>query len=73
MNNKKFEPNDFDLPKKANDFLEEYKALCKKHRLMVLSDGEEVQIGPYGDDLWQIEESTCHWITRFPKSIKELE
>jgi hypothetical protein len=39
-------------------FFEEYKQLCMKHGLMVLSDGEKVTIGGYDKDLWGIKNST---------------
>lgn len=57
---------DIELPERAKNFLKEYSELCKKHGLMVLSEGEQVQIAPYEEDLWGLEESTRHFITRFP-------
>lgn len=44
-------------------FLEEYKALCKKHGCLVLSDGEEVEVSPdkhlaTAPDPWGIEGTT---------------
>ena len=60
------------LTDRALKFLEEYEALCRKHGLMVLSDGEEVQLGPFHKDLWNVRESTEHFVSLFPERIKEL-
>ena len=44
-------------------FLDEYKALCRKHGCLVVSDGEDVEICPVRkiaeeDDPWGVEEVT---------------
>jgi len=61
-----------ELNDKAKNFLKEYSELCKKHGLMVVSDFEKVTIGAYEKDLWQIEESTIEWITRFPQDTQTM-
>ena len=43
------------------EFYKEYRELCKKHNLMVCSDGEEVQISKYEEGLWGLKESTERW------------
>lgn len=47
------------LPAAYRDFLEDYREICEKHKLMVLSDGEPVEIGPYDPALWDIEGNTA--------------
>ena len=37
---------------KMEAFLDEYRALCRRHGLMVFSDGEAVQIGDADEELW---------------------
>lgn len=47
------------IPNEVDAFIREYEALCKKHRLMVLSEGEPVTVGEYEKDLWGIREYTA--------------
>ena len=42
-------------------FLGEYEALCRKHNLMVFSDGESVEVDEADENLWGINESTEYW------------
>ena len=46
------------LPGNYDAFYREYEALCRKHNLMVLSDGEEVTIGKADKNLWGVKKST---------------
>lgn len=44
-------------------FLVDYKAICRKHGCLVISDGEDVEVCPVRqiaeeDDLWGVEEMT---------------
>lgn len=55
------------LNEEYEDFYEEYEALCKKHGLMVLSDGEQVQIGSRDEKLWGLKESTIDWANSVQK------
>ena len=63
---------DVSLPERAQKFLKEYSELCRKHGLMICSDGEQVQIGAVDKDLWGVEESTKDFLIRFPDVIKEI-
>ena len=47
-----------ELPAKYVAFLHEYTELCRKHGLMVLSNGEPVVVGDADEDLWGIEQRT---------------
>ena len=49
-----------EAPEEVAQFLKEYESLCKKHGLMVLSEGEEVSVGPLDDSLWGIRKTTAH-------------
>jgi hypothetical protein len=46
------------LPQKYECFLKEYELLCKKHDLMVFSEGEPVWVGKADEDLWDVEKET---------------
>ena len=46
------------LPENYTIFLKDYRELCKKHGLMILSDGEEVEVGEYEKDLWGVRRTT---------------
>lgn len=43
---------------KKQAFINEYRELCKKHNLMVLSEGEIVVVAEYEDNLWGLERYT---------------
>jgi len=47
------------LPENYEAFYREYEALCKKHGLMVISEGEEVTIYRYREGLWGLRNSTA--------------
>ena len=46
------------LPDNYKEFLDDYEKLCRKHKLMVLSEGEKVTIGDYERLLWNIRLNT---------------
>ena len=46
------------MPPEYIAFLLEYESLCKRHGLMVFSEGEQVCVGSYEAGLWRIVEST---------------
>lgn len=52
------------LPENVEAFLAEYETLCRKHGLMVLSEGEAVEVCPVDDELWGIRESTIRRLER---------
>jgi len=60
--------DDVEIPNNYVRFFEEYEALCQKHGLMVLSNGEPVVICEYHDpekgNPWAIKTSTANEITR---------
>lgn len=45
------------IPERIEAFLDEYEALCRKHGLMVLSEGEALQVDEADETLWHIRES----------------
>jgi hypothetical protein len=47
-----------ELSPNAVNFIKEYRELCKKYNIMVLSDGEQVSLGRYEEDLWLLEKET---------------
>lgn len=53
------------MPDHYRDFLDDYIAICKKHGLMIFSDGESVEVGSANDDLWRIEEGTLDRIEQY--------
>lgn len=55
-----------DIPANVVAFMAEYESLCRKHGLMVSSDGEPVSIGPADSDLWGIKTSTADWLRKHP-------
>jgi hypothetical protein len=56
---------------RVRKFIDEYKALCDRHGLMVFSDGESVEVGTLEAGYWGIEESTEDWIATLPTGSKE--
>lgn len=52
------------LPESYKLFYQEYKTLCKKHGLMICSEGESVDIDRYEDGLWEVKESTIRYANR---------
>jgi hypothetical protein len=52
------------LPFKLVTFLREYRDLCRKHGLMVCSDGEEVEVGKANHDLWGVARATVEHFKR---------
>ena len=43
-----------EIPLHVDDFVREYEKLCQKHGLMILSDGEPIQLDLYRNDLWSL-------------------
>ena len=60
------------LPDKAEKFLVEYETLCRKYNIMVLSDGESVELGRFEEGLWGIREETEDFCARYPDTLNEL-
>lgn len=61
-----------ELPPRVRAFIDEYKALCDKHGLMVFSDGESVEVGTKsGDDYWDIEDCSLAWLNWLPRDSEE--
>lgn len=48
-------------PENVTKFLEEYEQLCRKHNLMVFSEGESVEVDKADEDLWAIRQNTERW------------
>jgi hypothetical protein len=48
-------------PHNVEEFLDEYEQLCRKHNLMVFSDGESVEVDEADENLWGIREHTEAW------------
>jgi hypothetical protein len=46
------------VSERLDAFLDEYEALCLKHHLMVLSEGEQVWVEEASENLWGIRRST---------------
>lgn len=46
------------LPENYKNFLKDYEVLCRKYKLMVLSEGEQVVVGKSNKTLWNIRSST---------------
>lgn len=42
-----------------DQFVREYEELCKKHNLMVISDGEPILVDKYDVGLWGLRESVA--------------
>lgn len=58
----KVKENEYRLlwPPEYKAFYEEYRQLCRKYKLMVLSEGEKVTIAEYDKELWWLKYHTKH-------------
>lgn len=49
-----------EVPDNIVQFIEEYKALCEKHQICIISEGEEIEaVVGIRDDYWGIMSSTA--------------
>ena len=60
------------LPPKAVKFIKEYRKLCKKYSIMIISEGESVELYTYQEDLWGLEKETVRRINEDQSLFDEL-
>ena len=57
MKYKDFAGDEVEVPEAIDNFIKEYEILCKKHKLMIISDGEPIIVDTYEKSLWNIRKS----------------